>query len=148
MSISERIQSDLKEAMKARHQKKVDALRLITAAVKQIEVDERIQVDEQRFLGLLDKMAKQRKESIAIFQTANRVDLIEKEEYELALISHYLPKQLSEAEVLDLVNQAIKDNKAEKVADIGKVMASLKPLIQGRADMSTVSNMVRSRLTV
>lgn len=146
MTTYERIQIDLKEAMRARNQKKVDALRLITAAVKQIEVDERISVEEPRFLQLLGKLAKQRKESISMFQAANRQDLIAQEQYELDLICSYLPEPLSEEEVIRLVEKSIKDNQAQKPADMGKVMAELKPMLQGRADMTKVSALVKSRL--
>lgn len=147
MSIYAGIQADLKEAMKARDQKKVEALRLITAAVKQVEVDERIAIDDAILLRILDKLAKQRKESISTFKAANRVDLIAQEEYELQLINGYLPEPMTESEINDLIHQAIAKHKAEKPSDMGKVMAELKPLMQGRADMTVVSNLVKSHLS-
>lgn len=146
MSIKDKINSDLKDAMRARDQKKLSALRLITAAIKQIEVDERIDVDETRMLVILDKMVKQRNESIAQFTAANRTDLVEQEEFELSVINQYMPEPLSETEIANAVEQAISTVKAEKMSDMGRVMAELKPQLQGRADMSKVSAMIKARL--
>lgn len=146
MTLKDRITQDVKDAMRARDQKKLDALRLITASIKQIEVDERTQVEEERLLIILDKMAKQRKESIAQFITANRLDLVEQEEFELNLIMDYLPTPLSQ-EVLDrLISETCIALGASHMADMGKIMASLKPKIQGRADMAHVSAQVKARL--
>lgn len=147
MTIKDRITSDLKDAMRARDQKKLGTLRLITAAVKQIEVDERIVVEEDRMLVILDKLAKQRKESISQFQAAGRDDLVAQEEYELEIIGQYLPAPLSEAEITTLIDQAMTELNAEKISDMGKVMANLKPLLQGRADMSKVSALIKARLS-
>lgn len=146
MSIKDQINSDLKDAMRARDQKKLSALRLITAAIKQIEVDERIDVDETRMLVILDKMVKQRNESITQFAAANRVDLVEQEEFELSVINQYMPEPLSETEIANAVELAISAVKAEKMSDMGRVMAELKPQLQGRADMSKVSAMIKARL--
>ena len=146
MSIKDQINSDLKDAMRARDQKKLSALRLITAAIKQIEVDERIDVDETRMLVILDKMVKQRNESITQFTAANRVDLVEQEEFELSVINQYMPEPLSETEIANAVELAISAVKAEKMSDMGRVMAELKPQLQGRADMSKVSAMIKARL--
>ena len=147
MSIKERINSDVKDAMRAQDKAKLGALRLITAAVKQIEVDERIEVDDARLLVVLDKMVKQRKESIQQFQAANRVDLVEKEEYELDVIRCYLPPPLTSNEIKTLVAEAMQATQAEKISDMGKVMAYLKPRVQGRADMSVVSNLIKEHLS-
>ncbi|MDX1837663.1 GatB/YqeY domain-containing protein [Legionella taurinensis] len=147
MSIKDRISNDLKDAMRARDKMKLDALRLITAAVKQVEVDERIAVDDERMLVILDKMAKQRKESIAQFNTAGRHDLVAQEQFELDLINQYLPEPLSEDEVNQLISQAIAEVNAEKMSDMGKVMAHLKPQLQGRADMSKVSALIKTKLS-
>lgn len=147
MSIKDRISNDLKDAMRARDKMKLDALRLITAAVKQVEVDERVTVDDERMLVILDKMAKQRKESIAQFNTAGRHDLVAQEQFELDLISQYLPEPLSEDEVNQLVSEAIAEVNAEKMSDMGKVMAHLKPQLQGRADMSKVSALIKTKLS-
>lgn len=146
MSIIERIQNDLKDSMRARTKSKTDALRLITAAIKQIEVDERIVVDDARMLALLDKLCKQRNESISQFKVANRLDLVEQEQFELDIISSYLPEPLSEQEIELSVIQAIQDTAAEKISDMGKVMALLKPQMQGRADMAKVSQLIKAKL--
>lgn len=146
MTIKDQLSADIITAMRAKDKPTLDALRLISAAVKQIEVDERIIVDDARMLVILDKMAKQRNESIAQFSTANRHDLVEKEQFELGLISRYLPAPLSAQEIQQLITDAFKDTNAEKMADMGKVMAYLKPKLQGRCDMSEVSQLVKNQL--
>lgn len=146
MSIKDQVTNDLKDAMRARDQKTLSALRLITAAVKQIEVDERIEIDEARMLIILDKMVKQRNESISQFKAAGRDDLVTQEEFELALITRYLPEPLSEKEITEAVEQALIAVGAEKMSDMGRVMAELKPKLQGRADMSKISAMIKARL--
>lgn len=147
MTIKERIQSEIKEAMRAQDKQQLGTLRLITAAIKQIEVDERIEVDDARLLIILDKMVKQRKESIHQYEAAGRNDLVAVEQYELDLIRRYLPTPLSDDEINALVAEAIQATQAEKMADMGKVMAHLKPQLQGRADMSTVSALIKAQLT-
>ena len=146
MTTKDRIINDVKDAMRARDKKKLETLRLVTAAVKQVEVDERIEVDEERMLVILDKLVKQRKESISQFQTAGRDDLVAQEQFELGIIGQYLPEPLSEADVETLINQAIAEVGATKMSDMGKVMAILKPQMQGRADMSKVSALIKARL--
>ncbi|MGL6029127.1 MAG: GatB/YqeY domain-containing protein [Legionella sp.] len=146
MTIKEQLNSDIKDAMRAKDKNLLTTLRLITAAIKQIEVDERIEVDEDRMLVILDKMTKQRKESIAQYEKAERQDLVEQEQYELNILAKYMPEPLSEAEVADLVNEAIATSGAEKMADMGKVMALLKTKLQGRADMSKVSALIKAKL--
>lgn len=145
--IKDRISNDIKDAMRARDKKKLDTLRLITAAVKQVEVDERIEVDDARMLVILDKLAKQRKESITQFKSANRDDLVEQEQFELDIINQYLPAPLSDAEIKALIDKAIAETGAEKMSDMGKVMALLKPQLQGRADMTQVSALIKARLS-
>ena len=147
MSIKAQISEHLKDAMRARDKQRLDVLRLVSAAIKQIEVDERIEVDDTRMLQILDKMAKQRKESIAQYTKAAREDLVAQEQFELTVISEYLPAQLSEDEVNALVKVAIAETGAEKMADMGKVMALLKPKMQGRADMAKVSQLIKSALS-
>ena len=147
MTIRDRITHDLKDAMRAREKQKLDALRLITAAVKQVEVDERIEVNDDRMLVILDKMAKQRHESLGQFKAAGRDDLAEQEQFELNLISQYLPEPLTEAEVDQLIAQTITKLNAQKMSDMGKVMAELKPLLQGRADMGRVSLLIKAKLS-
>ncbi|MCX7118291.1 MAG: GatB/YqeY domain-containing protein [Legionellales bacterium] len=146
MTIKERINAEIKDAMRAQAKQQLGTLRLITAAIKQIEVDERIEVDDTRLLVILDKMVKQRKESIHQFQAAGRDDLVAVENYELDIIRHYMPTPLSDDEVKALVADAIQATQAEKMADMGKVMAHLKPQLQGRADMSTVSAWIKGHL--
>lgn len=146
MSIKATLSDDLKDAMRARDKAKLDALRLIMAAIKQIEVDERIEVDDARMLVLLDKLAKQRKESITQFQAAGRHDLVQQEEFELNLLNHYLPEPLSEAEIANMLDDALLATDAKAISDMGKVMAILKPSLQGRADMAKVSAMIKAKL--
>ncbi|BCA94387.1 aspartyl-tRNA amidotransferase subunit B [Legionella antarctica] len=147
MTIKERLNNDIKDAMRAKDKNLLTTLRLITAAIKQIEVDERIEVDEDRMLVILDKMSKQRKESIAQYEKANRDDLVAQEQYELAILAKYLPEPLSAAEIEQLINEAIKSTGAEKMADMGKVMGQLKPQLQGRADMTQVSALIKAQLS-
>jgi len=132
--------------MRARDKNKLDALRLITAAIKQIEVDERIEVDDTRMLVILDKLAKQRNESISQFSAAGRDDLVAQEEFELGIIKQYLPEPLSDAEIEKFVADAMIAVDAKQMSDMGKVMAQLKTPLQGRADMSKVSAMIKSKL--
>ncbi len=147
MTIKQQLNDDLKDAMRARDKEKLNALRLITAAIKQIEVDERIDVDEARMLAILDKMAKQRNESISQFKAASRDDLVQQEQYELDIINQYLPEPLTDIEITQLIEQALTSLDAQKMGDMGKVMAHLKPLMQGRADMAQVSAMIKAKLT-
>ena len=147
MTIKERITNELKDAMRARDKQKLDAMRLITAAIKQIEVDERIEIDDARMLVILDKLAKQRSESISQFSAAGRNDLVAQEEFELDLIKQYLPEPLTDDEIGQLIDQAMTDTGAQLMSDMGKVMAQLKPQMQGRADMSKVSAMIKAKLS-
>ncbi|HHF7368507.1 TPA: GatB/YqeY domain-containing protein [Legionella bozemanae] len=147
MTIKERLNNDVKDAMRAKDKELLSTLRLITAAVKQVEVDERIEVDDERMLVILDKMSKQRKESIAQYEKANREDLVAQEQYELDVLKKYLPEPLSAAEIEKMIQEAIASTGAEKMADMGKVMALLKPNLQGRADMAQVSAMIKAKLS-
>lgn len=147
MTMKDQILNDLKDAMRARDTKKLGALRLISAAIKQIEVDERIEIDDTRMLVILDKLAKQRNESITQYKAAGRDDLVIQEEFELALINQYLPEPLSDAEITLLVEEALVKTGATKMSDMGKVMAELKSPLQGRADMGRVSAMIKARLS-
>lgn len=146
MSIKEQINNDVKDAMRAKDKNLLSVLRLITAAVKQVEVDERIEVDDSRMLVILDKMTKQRKESITQYEKANRTDLVTQEQFELNILSKYLPEPLSEAEIERCIQEAIVATGAEKMADMGKVMAILKNQLQGRADMAKVSALIKAKL--
>ena len=147
MTIKEQINNDLKDTMRARDKEKLGAMRLITAAIKQVEVDERIEIDDARMLVILDKLAKQRNESISQYKAAGRDDLVAQEVFELNIINQYLPEPLSDAEISKLVDQAFTDTGAQQMSDMGKVMAQLKPLMQGRADMAKVSAMIKAKLS-
>ena len=146
MTLKAQIQEDVKSAMRARDQKRLTALRLITAAIKQIEVDKRIEMDDQAVLTVLDKMVKQRRESLAQFEAAGRDDLAAQEEFELELISVYLPEALSDAEIAALIKKAIADTGASSIRDMGAVMNALRGEVQGRADMKAVSSTVKELL--
>lgn len=147
MSIKERLTHDVKEAMRAKDKNLLTTLRLITAAIKQIEVDERIEVDEDRLLVILDKMTKQRKESIVQYEKAKRDDLIQQEQFELNIIAKYLPEPLSTQEIETLINEAMATTGANKMADMGKVMGLIRGKMQGRADMTQVSALIKAKLS-
>lgn len=140
------ITSAMKDAMRAKEKERLATIRLILAEFKRIEVDERIELDDARCLAILDKMLKQRKDSITQYRDAGRVDLAEIEEREIEVIQTFLPKALSEDEIEDLIGAAMSETGAESVRDMGKVMAVLKPQLQGRADVGSVSGLVKKRL--
>lgn len=144
--LKQRIQESMKAAMKTKEKDKLAAIRLITAALKQVEVDERIELDDARVLAILDKMLKQRRDSLAEFKKADRQDLAAKESFEIELIQSFLPQQLSIDEVNQLIQQAINAANAQSVRDMGAVMNQLRPKLQGRADMKQVSDLVKSAL--
>ena len=141
------IQSDMKTAMKAGDKARLGVIRLILAAVKQREVDERIELDDSQVLAVLDKMLKQRRDSIEQYSAAGREDLADVERFEVDTIQGYLPAALSESEIDTLVTGAIGETGAAAMSDMGKVMAILRPQVQGRADMGAVSALVKRRLT-
>ena len=145
-TLKQQIDATLKNAMKAGEVKKRDALRLIMAAIKQIEVDERIVVDDGRLLAILDKMLKQRRESIEQYQSAHRQDLVDKEQFEVNIIQQFLPAALSEAEVAQLIYAACLEAGGPLKQNMGKIMAILKPKIQGRADPAQVSLKLKAKL--
>jgi len=146
MSLKETINNAVKTAMRAREKEKTATLRLITAAIKQIEVDERRELSDDDVIAVLTKMVKQRRESIEQFIKGNREDLADVEKAELAIIQAYLPEQLSEEEIDDLIAKAIADSGAETIKDMGKVMGILKPQLQGRAEMGPVSGKIKAKL--
>ena len=146
MSLKERILQDVKDAMRAKDKPRLATIRLSTAEIKQREVDERIELDDTQVLVVLDKMCKQRRESISQFEQAGRDDLAAQEKAELALIQQYLPEQLGEAEINDLIDAAMEQTGASSMKDMGKVMGLLKPKLQGRADMGAVSALIKARL--
>jgi hypothetical protein len=145
-SLKIRIQEDVKTAMRAADKARLGALRLITAAIKQVEVDSRKELDDSDVIAVLDKMCKQRRESIEQYSKAGRTDLVDVEEAELAIIREYLPQALTDAEITALIDAAISETGAGSVKDMGKVMAIIKPQAQGRADMGKLSGLVKARL--
>lgn len=147
MSLKARIQEDMKAAMRSGDKARLGCIRLIMAAVKQREIDERITLDDTQLLGVLEKMGKQRRESIAQFQAGGRADLVAKENAELDIINAYLPAPLAGAELDALINQAIGETGAASIKDMGKVMALIKSKAQGRADMSAVGARIKARLS-
>ena len=144
--IKNTVLGDIKACMKSGDKPRLAVLRLISSAVKQREVDERVDTDDAAMIAILDKMAKQRRESIEQFTAANRTDLADAEVAELEIIKSYLPQQLSDAEINEQIDKAVADTGASSVRDMGKVMGILKPALQGRADLSAVSSLVKSRL--
>jgi len=140
------IESAVKDAMRARDKQRLGTLRLIMSEFKRIEVDERIELDDARVLTVLDKMTKQRRDSLEQFEKAGRTDLAEQESFELGVIAEYMPEALSEAEIESLVDAGVGDTGAASMQDMGKLMAVLRPQLQGRADMGLVSKLVKSRL--
>lgn len=145
-ALKTRIQDDMKAAMRAGEKERLGTIRLILAAVKQQEVDTRLELSDSDVITILDKMTKQRKESITQFSKAQRNDLVDKEQAELDIIQTYLPKPLSDAEIDALIEEAMKTSGASSVKDMGKVMGLLKPQLQGRADMGQVGARIKSRL--
>ena len=147
MTMKDRITEDMKSAMRAKEAARLSTIRLLLAAMKQREVDERITLTDADVLSIIDKMIKQRKDSIAQFEAGGRADLVAAEKAEVDVLSAYLPQQLTDSEVGALIDAAIAKTGAVGVAGMGKVMAELKPQISGRADMGKVSGMVKARLT-
>ncbi|MFT6624984.1 MAG: hypothetical protein ACJAZI_001066 [Cycloclasticus sp.] len=141
-----RIREDMKLAMKAKEKDRLGVIRLILAAVKQKEVDERITLNDEQVLQLLDKMLKQRRDSIEQFDKAGRDDLSAVEQKEMLVIQDYLPQQLTDAEVSQLIDQAVSESGAQGMKDMGKVMAILRPQLQGRADLAAASQKIKAKL--
>jgi hypothetical protein len=146
-ALKERITEDMKAAMRAREAGRLSAIRLLQAAIKQKEVDERVIADDAAVLAIIERLIKQRKDSIEQFAKAGRMDLVDKERAELDLLTGYLPQQMSEAELAAAVDAAIAESGAAVPQGMGKVMAILKPRIAGRADMGKASALVKQRLT-
>jgi len=146
MALREQLNEDMKAAMKAREAEKLGAIRLLLAAVKQREVDERITLDDAGVVSVVEKMIKQRKDSISQFEKGARQDLADKEKFEVAILEAYLPQQLSQAEVDAIIADAVAATGAKSPADMGKVMGVVKPKLAGRADMGKVSALVKAKL--
>ncbi len=146
-TLKTRLQDDMKSAMRAKAKDRLLVIRGTLAVIKQREIDERIELDDTQILAILDKLVKQRRDSAQQFRDADRMDLVEKEEMELGILQEYLPTALTEDEITQLIDQAIKASGAEAMKDMGKVMGLLKPKIQGRGDMSQVSSLIKQRLS-
>lgn len=146
MSLKERIAEDVKSAMRAQERDRLGVLRMLNAAIKQREVDERTELDDTEVLAVLDKMCKQRRESLEQFQAAGRDDLAHKEGYELGVLQSYMPEPLDPDELDALIRETIEEQGAESMRDMGPVMSALREKVQGRADMKTVSQAVRDQL--
>ena len=144
--LKKQIQDAVIIAMKAGEKQRLAIIRLMTSSMKQIEVDERIELDDARVIAILDKMVKQRRESISQFKTAGRDDLVKQESFEIDIIQEFLPQALSEEEVNTIVSQAIEKTGASSIKDMGKVMGLVRPQIIGRADMGEVSGRIKSLL--
>jgi uncharacterized protein YqeY len=146
-SLTNTIRAAMKAAMRAKDKPRLQAIRLILAEFKRIEVDERIEVDDQRALAVLDKMVKQRRDSAQQYNDAGRDDLATQEDFEISIIQEYLPEQLDESEINSLIDAAIAGSDASGMQAMGPVMGQLKPQLQGKADMGKVSALVKQRLT-
>jgi uncharacterized protein YqeY len=146
MSLKSRISDEVKAAMKAREAQRLGALRLLTAAIKQREVDERIELDDAQVVGVIEKMIKQRRDSIAQYEKGGRADLAAQEQFEIDVLAAYLPQQATDAEIDAIVAAAVAATGAKGVADMGKVMGQVKAQLAGRADMGKVSARVKTKL--
>jgi len=144
--LKQRLTDEMKAAMKGGDKKRLGVIRLVLSAIKQIEVDERIELDDDRIIAVLDKMTKQRRESASQYKDAGRDDLLEQEVYEIGILKDFLPTALSDEEIESMIVDAISSTGASSIKDMGKVMGQLKPKMQGRADMGAVSGKIKERL--
>ena len=146
-ALKTRINDDVKTAMRSKDKERLGTLRLLTAAIKQIEVDQRIELNDEQIISVLEKMLKQRKDSIEQFEKAGRNELAEIEIKEIAILKEFMPEQLSDADIDDLINEAMAATGASEMKDMGKVMGVLKPKLAGKADMGAVSSKIKAKLT-
>jgi uncharacterized protein YqeY len=146
MSLKAQITEDMKTAMRAKDSARLGAIRLLLAAIKQREVDERIELSNADIIAAIEKMLKQRRDSIAAYESANRPDLADIEKFEVTVLQTYLPQQLTEDEVKAILEQVVADTGAAGIKDMSKVMAAIKPLVAGRADMGKISGLIKTRL--
>ena len=147
MSLKQKINEDMKSAMRAKETARLGAIRLLLAAMKQREVDERIELTDADVVAIIEKMLKQRRDSISQYKAANRQDLVDVEEFEVTVLQTYMPQQLSEAEIVAAIAEAIAATGAAGPQDMGKVMGVVKPKLAGRADMGKVSGLIKAQLT-
>jgi hypothetical protein len=146
MSLKAQISEDMKNAMRAKDSARLGTIRLLQAAIKQREVDERIELDDSNVIAVIEKMLKQRRDSIAAYESANRNDLADVEKFEVSVLHTYLPQQLTEDEIKDILEKVVVDTGAAGIKDMSKVMAAIKPLVAGRADMGKISGLIKTRL--
>lgn len=146
MTLKAQITEDMKTAMRAKDSTRLETIRLLLAAIKQREVDERIELSDADVIAVIEKMLKQRRDSITAYESAKRADLADIEKAEVLVLQTYLPKQLTDDEVAALLEQVIVDTEAVDMKDMGKVMAAIKPLVAGKADMAKISGLIKSRL--
>ena len=147
MTLKLQITEDMKTAMRAKDSVRLGAIRLLLSAIKQREVDERIELTDADVIAVIEKMLKQRRDSIAAFESANRTDLADIEKFEVSVLQTYMPKQMSDAEISAIVDQVIADSGAQGAKDMGKVVGLVKPLVAGMADMGKVSGLIKARLS-
>ena len=147
MRLKDQITEDMKTAMRAKDSVRLGAIRLLLAAIKQREVDERIELTDADVITVIEKMLKQRRDSITAFESAKRTDLADIEKFEVTVLQTYMPKQMSEAEISAIVDQVIADSGAQGAKDMGKVVGLVKPLVAGMADMGKVSGLIKARLS-
>jgi uncharacterized protein YqeY len=147
MSLKAQISEDMKNAMRAKDSARLGAIRLLQAAIKQREVDERIELDDAAVIAVIEKMLKQRRDSIAAYESANRTDLADVEKFEVTVLQTYMPKQLTDDEVNQIITQVIADTGASGAKDMGKVVSLVRPLVAGVADMGKVSGLIKARLS-
>jgi len=146
MSLKAQISEDMKTAMRAKDSARLGTIRLLQAAIKQREVDERIELDDSNVIAVIEKMLKQRRDSIAAYESANRTDLADVEKFEVTILQTYLPQQLTEDEVKEILEKVVAETGAAGIKDMSKVMAAIKPLVAGRADMGKISGLIKTRL--
>jgi uncharacterized protein YqeY len=147
VSLKQQINDDMKAAMRAKETARLGAIRLLLAAMKQKEVDERVELDDAAVIAIIEKMLKQRRDSISQYKAANRQDLVDVEEFEVSVLQAYMPQQLSEAEIVAAIAEAIAATGAAGPQDMGKVMGAVKPKLAGRADMGKVSGLIKAQLS-
>jgi len=146
MSLKAQISEDMKAAMRAKDSARLGTIRLLQAAIKQREVDERVELDDGNVITVIEKMLKQRRDSIAAYESANRNDLADVEKFEVSVLQTYLPQQLTEDEIKDILEKVVVETGAAGIKDMSKVMAAIKPLVAGRADMGKISGLIKTRL--
>ena len=145
--LKNQITEDMKTAMRAKDSVRLGAIRLLLSAIKQREVDERIELTDADVIAVIEKMLKQRRDSITAFESANRIDLADIEKFEVSVLQTYMPKQMSDDEISQIINQVIADSGAQGAKDMGKVVGLVKPLVAGMADMGKVSGLIKTRLS-